>query len=77
MKQLSVFGTTIWIGALTLLALAAFWMFWGFIAAGIYGVVQELGFSDKATYWSYSLVLLAMILLAGILWQLSKLANKR
>ena len=132
MKQLSVFGAAMGKGASALLALAAFCIFWGFIAFGIYGVVQWLGFSDKAAYWSaiisvgtmvllfvlrrrgttlaewgltllawvliaavilamgiaalviifnppslYSLAVGALILLAGILWQLTKLANKR
>jgi hypothetical protein len=132
MKQLSVFGAAIWNGALTLLGV----MFWGFIIAlGIYGVIQWLGFSDKAAYWSaiisvgtmvilfclrriskdtltmwgltllgsllfaagvlvigfpilsiilwppqlsmHELMVIGLILLAGILWQLTKLTSKR
>jgi hypothetical protein len=126
------FGTAIWNGALMLLAVAALVMFWGFVAFGIYGVVQWSGFDEKAAYWSagvssslagvlcysrisrvtlttcaltslvwllialfvllcalavlvvimsppslYSLAVAGLILLAGILWQLTKIANKR
>ena len=136
MKQLSVFGAAVGKGASALLAVVAFCIFWGFIAFGIYSVVQWLGFSDKAAYWSaiisvgtmvlpfclrrsgtisegtltkwglrliawvliaavvlvigfavvaiiitppslYSLAVVGLVLLAGILWQLTKLANKR
>jgi hypothetical protein len=41
--------TAIWNGASMLLAVAAFCMFWGFIAFGIYGVVQWLGFMSRNT----------------------------
>jgi hypothetical protein len=51
MKYLTAFGGSIWNVALALLATAAFVLFWGFIAFGIYSVVQGLGFSDKAASW--------------------------
>jgi hypothetical protein len=139
-KLLSGFGASMQM----LLALAAFCMFWGFVAFFIYGVVQWLGFGDKAAYWSafistgmvavlfylqrwhmiaisqhrlttwaltvlawvfiaavvsavvlaigfvvlvlmlnppelstHELMVIGLVLLAGILWQLTKIANKR
>jgi hypothetical protein len=71
MKHLSL-----WNGAMTLLAAAAFFMFWGLIACGVYIVAKELGFHQRprppSLYW---LVVVGLVL-AGIIYQLHRIANR-
>jgi hypothetical protein len=76
MKHPSLFGAAIWNGAMTLLAAAAFFMFWGLIACGVYIVAKELGFHQRPRPPSLYWLVVVGLLLAGILYQLNKLANR-
>ena len=49
MKHLSVLGAAVRSGAAVLLACAAFFMFWGLIACGVYIVAMALGFHPRPT----------------------------
>ena len=55
MKHLSVFGAAVRSGAAALLMAAAFLVFWGLIAYGIYIVAMQLGFHPRprppSLYW--------------------------
>ena len=76
MKHLSVFGAAVRSGAAVLLVCAATFIFWGLIACGVYIVAMALGFhprpSPPSLYWLVGVGLV----LAGILYQLRKIANR-
>ena len=76
MKRLSVLGAAVRSGAAVLLVCAAF-IFWGLIACGVYIVAMALGFHPlprpPSLYW----VVAVGLVMAGILYQLRKIANRR
>ena len=77
MKHLSVLGAAGRSGAAVLLASAVFLMFWGLVAYGVYIVAMALGFHPRprppSLYW---LVAVGLVM-AGILYQLRKIAKRR
>ena len=76
-KHLTVLGAAVRSGAAVLLASAASLMFWGLIAYGVYIVAMALGFHPRphppSLYWLVGVGLV----LAGILYPLRKIANRR
>ena len=76
MKHLSVLGAAVRSGAAVLLASAVFFMFWGLVAYGVYIVAMALGFHPRprppSLYWLVGVGLV----MAGILYQLRKIANR-
>ena len=75
-KHLTVLGAEVRGRAAVLLASAVFFMFWGLIACGVYIIAMALGFrprpSPPSLYWLVGVGLV----LAGILYQLRKIANR-
>ena len=75
-KHLRVFGAAVRSGAAVLLASAVFLMFWGLIACGVYIVAMELGFHPRPNPPSLYWVVVVGLVMAGILYQLHKIANR-
>ena len=76
MKHLSVFGAAVRSGAAALLMAAAFLVFWGLIACGIYIVAMQLGFHPRPRPPSLYWLVAVWLVWAGIFYKLHKIANR-
>ena len=74
MKHLSVFGAAVRSGAAALLMAAAFLVFWGLIAYGIYIVAMQLGFHPRPRPPSLYWLVPVWLVWAGIFYKLHKIA---